>query len=257
MGFGDGVIRMVYVDFKSSSKSISLIQVLKSHSKAITKFSINPTETILVSGSKDNTIFIHQLFQQETFVKLIPIGLVAIDSPCTSINWKPDYMATIMIGCQNGTIVEADLPERPRSYTNITYHLPHISLRKLTFKSVKSEIRRQLQIEANEKARKDKVERKKQTLAKMKTENPEISIDEDAFLADSDGEEDELDPLFIPPEPNRILWLKYTPRGTIWVSMAGYDAGYIYEYDFRQENPACCTAIPEGDDIEINSYIQL
>lgn len=38
---------------------------------------------------------------------------------------------------------------------------------------------------------------------------------------DSESEE-ELEPLFIPEVPNKILWLKYTEDRTIWLSMAGW-----------------------------------
>lgn len=66
-----------------------------------------------------------------------------------------------------------------------------------------------------------------------------------------------MEPLFIPKIPNKVLWLQYTSKGTIWLSMAGYDAGYIYEYEFGKEDPISCTMISDGDDIEIHCFTYL
>lgn len=76
------------------------------------------------------------------------------------------------------------------------------------------------------------------------------------YLADSESDE-ELEPIFVPKVPNRVLWIKYTEGDTMWLSMAGYDAGYIYEYVFGEEDPVKCTLIKEADDIEIHSYLYL
>lgn len=114
-------------------------------------------------------------------------------------------------------------------------------------------------------------------MERIKAENPGLDIDEEVFLgkrfffslstvtenlikspisADSESEE-ELEPLFIPEVPNRILWLQTTSEGTIWLSMAGYDAGYIYEYyiDQTSEFPSKFQIIHDGDDIEISSFV--
>lgn len=76
------------------------------------------------------------------------------------------------------------------------------------------------------------------------------------ILADSESEE-ELEPLHIPEIPNKVLWLQSTPDDTIWLSMGGYDAGYIYEYSIDQTSdiPSRYIIIFEGDDTEINNFI--
>lgn len=75
--------------------------------------------------------------------------------------------------------------------------------------------------------------------------------------ADSESEE-ELEPLHIPQPPNKILWMQITPDDTIWLSMAGYDAGYIYEYQMDQTTddvPYRFKMVDDADDIEISSYV--
>lgn len=73
---------------------------------------------------------------------------------------------------------------------------------------------------------------------------------------DSESEE-ELEPLFFPEIPNRICFITYTPEHSLWLSMGGYDAGYIYEYnmDQKQDIPLKATAIKNGDDIELHHYL--
>lgn len=261
LGFDDGIIRLVVADltletYDPIEEYVKLIQVVKPHEQSITKLSINQSKTILVSGSEDSTIFISQLSKQIPFVVLIPIGLVEMPSPVTAINWKPNTSATILVGCLFGEVVEAALPERERSYTMISFVLPHIEQKKLIFKSTKSQIRRDLWIKEQEEKGEAKRLKKMESLQRLRIENPGVDIDEETFLADSEDEE-ELEPLFIPKIPNKILWLQYTSKGTIWLSMAGYDAGYIYEYEFGKEDPVSCTMIPDGDDIEIHCFTYL
>ena len=47
----------------------------------------------------------------------------------------------------------------------------------------------------------------------------------------------------------------YTPRNTIWISVAGYDAGFIYEYIMGKEEPVKCTPVKDAYDITINTYL--
>lgn len=54
---------------------------------------------------------------------------------------------------------------------------------------------------------------------------------------------------------------QYISRDIIWLSMAGFDAGYIYEYPSPEvtevigEEPIKSTIIHDADDIEIRSCL--
>ncbi|PSN52091.1 hypothetical protein C0J52_03894 [Blattella germanica] len=74
------------------------------------------------------------------------------------------------------------------------------------------------------------------------------------FHKDSESEE-ELEPIFIPKEPNPILFGMYTPRNTIWISMAGYDAGFMYEYVMDKEEPVKCTPVKDAYEIPIHTFL--
>jgi len=85
--------------------------------------------------------------------------------------------------------------------------------------------------------KKNKINRKKETLKLLRQQNADVIIDEELYFEDS--EEDEEPPkIFIPPTPNPVLFAIYTPsENGIWVSIDGYDAGYLYEYDVNTSRP--------------------
>lgn len=95
MGFVDGVIRMVLLtietnrDCSRNSNDAILIQVSKPHSRPITQISIDHTETRMVSGSEDNTIFIYQIEKTNAFIQLNPIGLINVPLIVTNFAWNP------------------------------------------------------------------------------------------------------------------------------------------------------------------------
>ena len=66
----------------------------------------------------------------------------------------------------------------------------------------------------------------------------EISEEEAQTFLDEDPQadaEDEEEPLYIPPEPCPVLEAVYTIPGRFFVSMADYDAGYLYECTFPDD----------------------
>lgn len=74
-------------------------------------------------------------------------------------------------------------------------------------------------------------------------------------------EEEPLPEIYIPKVPNKILMAQYISRDVIWLLMAGFDAGYIYEYPSPEvsetivEKPVKSTIIYDADDIEIRSCL--
>ena len=255
LGFTDGVIRVITFNYKlQNDEPLQLVQVIKCHCKPITKISINPKRSILVSASEDSTIFIHQLMKSSPIISLQPIGFILMPSPVTCISWNPSKWATIIVGCKFGDVVQADLPEQPNASTETSYELKHVPLNQFKFKSVKSHIRRHEKIKQIEARKEQKRQRKIKLLEKKKKENLEMDINEEAFLADSEDEE-VLEPIHIPDPPNSILWIQVTNDNTLWLSVAGFDAGYIYEHSMEDGDLVSFTLIPEADDIEIHSYI--
>lgn len=75
-----------------------------------------------------------------------------------------------------------DLPEYSRSYTELSFRLTHIETKVHTFKSVKSSLRRAIQLAEMQERKMQKKLKKQQSLEKIRKNNPDIKIDEEAFL---------------------------------------------------------------------------
>lgn len=102
-----------------------------------------------------------------------------------------------------------------------------------------------------------KIDMKKEKLKTLKEENPGVEIDEELYFEDSDEEEEPPD-IYIPPIPSPVLFAIYTPlENTIWASIDGYDAGYLYEYDFNISRPVNATLIPAKDNIPLTAVKML
>lgn len=259
IGFGDGVLRQIAIETDDRPK-INLIRALKPHSSGITSITLNESKDVLVTGGKDKTVFIFSIDKpksEQEYVKIFPVGFVTVDFVPSAFNWNPSDLYSVVIGGTGGEVAELQLSNEIKEDTSISYQLRQIPTMKMRFSSSKSEIRRQIKRDIIAKRKEAKKERKMEELEKIKKANPGIQIDEDAFLIDSDEDEEE-EPLFIPKVPNPVLWLQYTPKNTIWLSMGGYDAGYIYEYSFKApQNSVQATIIADGDDIEIHSFLYM
>lgn len=119
--------------------------------------------------------------------------------------------------------------------------------------SIKSEIIRNQYLLDVEHKKKEKIDEKKEKIAAMKAENPGVEIDEELYLEDSD-EDEEPPKIYIPPVPNPVLFAVYAPsENTVWTSVDGYDAGYLYEYDFDVPKPINAMAIRDKNNIPLTA----
>jgi hypothetical protein len=55
--------------------------------------------------------------------------------------------------------------------------------------------------------------------------------------------------------PYPILFGLYTPKDTIWLSMAGYGAGYMHEFVMHKEEPIQYTKREDTGDTEFCSFL--
>lgn len=251
-----------------------MFKITKPHNRPITQMLLNHPGTILVTGAEDATIFNFKILQTNAdYCKLIPIGYIKVPEIVTCLKWllrsvskinlsnlsvtaKHQFQdTTVIVGCNQGHFLQVDLLATPQSYTTITYIL-HLKPQQNRFVTYKAQIRRDIRLAEIEVRKAEKVAKKRVEMEKILKDNPGLEIDEEVFLADSESEET-LEPLHIPEVPNRILWLQPTEEGTIWLSIGGYDAGYLYEYQIDQKDavPYRFRMIDDADDIEIRNYI--
>lgn len=69
------------------------LQIIKPHSQPLTCISMNPTNSVLVTGGTDSTIFIFKLDIKLDCAVLVPIGYVPSPDVPSCIIWKPDYVS--------------------------------------------------------------------------------------------------------------------------------------------------------------------
>ncbi|XP_043471636.1 cilia- and flagella-associated protein 44 [Leptopilina heterotoma] len=258
--FESGVIRTINVELSEKNdnkKFVKLLQVLKPHNKAVTAMSLSPDNSLLVTGSEDSTIFLF-LLEKTNKATLVPIGFIKTPSSTTCMTWKPDSTTTILLGCTRGNFVEINLPNEVKSDQITTYELMDCETRVFQFKSVKSEIRRDLVQRRNEEQRKMVYERKVADLEKLKIDQPEMEIDEEIYLTiDSEVDDEQLPEIFVPKIPNDVLLLNYT-NTKICLFVSGYDSGYLYEYsnlEIGEDLKTTSRMIFEADDTEVRSCL--
>ncbi|XP_043276979.1 cilia- and flagella-associated protein 44 isoform X2 [Venturia canescens] len=251
--FESGVIRLVALAILHADRSDDintdysrLIQAIRPHKSTITAISLNRNNSLLVSGSEDSTIFIFSINVTETYPELVPVGYVKLASGVSCIAWKPEQESeTVFIGCQRGDCAEIKLPEKPENNRKrVTYELTHCEATYFKFQSVKSKIRRELARLEMEKRKAKKRLAKQERMEEFRRENPGIAIDEEEFLADIE-EDPPLPEIYIPEIPNRVLTANYRGVGTIWLTMGGYDAGYIYEYEIPPSSKSLVPTFPD------------
>lgn len=88
MAFDDGVIRMVCIDLISNK--FHLVQVIKSHNAPVNRLLLSESTSILISGSDDSTVFVHQIVKHLPYIRIRPIGLVKMSSTVTALEWNSD-----------------------------------------------------------------------------------------------------------------------------------------------------------------------
>ncbi|KYN07248.1 WD repeat-containing protein 52 [Cyphomyrmex costatus] len=264
--FGSGVIRIIVVAVSMANSIdnikgdyIRLIQVIKPHKMAITAMSLNPSCNLLVTGGEDSIVFNFKVVITETFPVITPIGFIKVPSGVTYFTWKPQYETTLLIGCLRGDCVEVVLPSIPQPYTIASYELVQCQPKVFKFHSTKSAIRRELIHLQREEEKKEKIAKRREEIERLTAESPGLEINEETFF---DIEEKEpLPEVYVPKIPNKVLTAQYISRDIIWLSIAGFDAGYMYEYlspeitETVGKEPIKSIAIYDADDIEIRSCL--
>lgn len=87
-----------------------------------------------------------------------------------------------MVGCEHGEILQIEIVDEDLVQSNETYELSTIKTSQLKFKSVKSQIQRDKKLLEIKKRKAAKRLMKEQKLKDFRRENPNVRIDEDAFL---------------------------------------------------------------------------
>ncbi|VVC33540.1 WD40/YVTN repeat-like-containing domain,WD40 repeat,WD40-repeat-containing domain [Cinara cedri] len=249
IGFQTGILKMVAVSFSpviSPSSSFAdiigdenarlvVLQSSKPHTSSIRHLTVNRRANVLVCGSDDRSIFVYKI-ETEPF-KLKPIGMYPLPGKVTFIHWKRSEEQTILISCDSGHIVEVKVPASRPVYTKNSFLLK-LESRTIKTASIKSGSSRDDSVEETEKKQNEHISKMREKLETHGGENVGVESDKDLYFHDSKDANGEIPKLSVPAVSNAVLFAIYSPsEKSLWVSIDGHGAGYLYEYDFNSSGP--------------------
>ncbi|XP_063275925.1 cilia- and flagella-associated protein 44-like isoform X1 [Prinia subflava] len=238
VGFEDGVVRIIEVydprllpghaGQANEIAEINLKQVFKPHSAAVTALAYEPEGDIFATGSKDKTVF---FFAIEDEYK--PIGFIRVPGPVQALHWSPPShdKSTLLILCENGFAVQVPAPVPEKQDTATTYHIKNLPTQYFHFCSIKSKIKLEEEIARREKEKEEKEKARLEWIKQQKEMGLEVEE-----TKEEEPEEEPLPDIFIPEEPSPILCGFYSTPGKFWLSLGGYDSGFLYHCEFSHDD---------------------
>ncbi|XP_045922375.1 cilia- and flagella-associated protein 44 isoform X1 [Micropterus dolomieu] len=234
-GFEDGVVRLLELydpqrlhlvtgRRPKGDAKLRLKQAFKPHNAPVTAVAFERNGEILATGSSDSTVFFFTVGE-----KYNPIGFVHVPGPVQALEWSPHSHSEnrLLILCQNGHVVEVQSPDPEAHKPTKTFQLPEIPSRTFRFRSIKSRIKREEEI-----ARCQAVKEKKK---KVREERLKESKQLDAEQEEEEEEEGELPPIHFPDPPSPLYCGFYSQPGQFWLSMGGFDSGFLYHCKFSEK----------------------
>ncbi|XP_069491898.1 cilia- and flagella-associated protein 44 isoform X2 [Ambystoma mexicanum] len=242
VGFDDGVVRILEVYNPTGLKIVAgrtntgdaemrLKQAFKPHVAPVTAMAYDRNGELLATGSEDKTVFFFT-----TGDKYEPIGFINVPGPVRQLQWSPASHEgnKLLVLCENGFAVEVAAPSTDAPVPAATYEIQGLPLLYFNFRSVKSKIEREKELIARQKRKEEKQKERDIWIAEQKELGIELTQEE---LAEKPEEEPPLPPLYYPAVPSPILCGFYSTPGRFWLSLGGYDSGFLYHcaFDHNQD----------------------
>ncbi|XP_034144335.1 cilia- and flagella-associated protein 44 isoform X2 [Esox lucius] len=268
VGFEDGVVRLLELYNPQSLRVIAghsrdgdaelrLKQAFKPHSAPVTAMAYERNGEILATGSMDCTVFFFSV--GDTYA---PIGFIAVPGPVQGLEWSPQShdKNTLLVLCRSGHVMEVLSPDPEAQTPGTTYRISGLHTRHFTFSSIKSHIKREEEI-----ARRLglKAKRQKEREAQLNEAKEQGHEPTEMELQEEEEDEEELPPLYKPDPPSPLYCGFYSQPGAFWLSMGGYDSGYLYHCMFsdkqdedplhRQDQPFAFQPVQNTDEDPIRT----
>ncbi|XP_020563566.1 cilia- and flagella-associated protein 44 isoform X3 [Oryzias latipes] len=210
-GFEDGVVRLLELRADSGVSAeehtrLHLKQALKPHSAAVTAVAFQPDGHILATGSEDQTVFFFTVGEA-----CHPLGFIHVPGPVQALEWSPDSHLPqngrrLLILCRSGHALEVESPDLEAERSPQSFHLPELPRRCFGFSSITSRMKRPA------------------GTSRPQTERMKIRREE---VEKQEGEK--------PQPPGPLLCGFYSEPGQFWLSMGGFDSGYLYHCKFSED----------------------
>ncbi|XP_048348373.1 cilia- and flagella-associated protein 44 [Sphaerodactylus townsendi] len=238
VGFQDGVVRIIELYNPKGlpvvagrdnvgDAAMRLKQAFKPHTATVTALAYERNGEIFATGSKDKTVFFFAVDDQYD-----PIGFITVPGPVQALQWSPPShpKSMLLVLCENGFAVQVHAPN-PEDYgTEKTYRIKDIPTEYFHFFSIKSQLKIEEEIKCRAKKKADK-EKAKQEFIKKELEAGK-EMEEIEFPEEVPETEEPLPEIYIPETPSPILCGFYSKPGYFWLSLGGYDSGYLYHCAF-------------------------
>ncbi|KAJ0057635.1 hypothetical protein NL108_011577, partial [Boleophthalmus pectinirostris] len=241
VGFEDGVVRLLDVfdperlqmiprRNRRGEAELHLRQAFKPHSTSVSAVAYDHNADMLATASSDCTVFFFSVGE-----KYRPLGFVRVPGPVQALEWSPrtHSESCLLVLCGTGHVVEVQSPDLELSEQRQTYQLSTLSTKAFCFKSIKSRIQVPPTLHlhreevAQRQALKEKRRREREEWFKQ-TQNYELESEEEQ-------EEEKLPPIHLPNPPSPLCCGFYSQPGRFWLSMGGYDAGFLYHCEFSED----------------------
>ncbi|TNN86390.1 Cilia- and flagella-associated protein 44 [Liparis tanakae] len=244
-GFEDGVVRLLEL---YDPQRLQVVTKRKGDAKLSLKQAFKPHN----AHSSDHTVFFFTVGE-----KYNPIGFVYVPGPVQALEWSPHSHteSRLLILCQSGHVVEVHSPDPEAHRPTETFQLPELPSRSFRFRSIKSRIKREEEI-ARRQVVKEKKKESEEKLKELKKLNAKQEKEEEE-------EEEELPAIYIPDPPSPLYCGFYSEPGQFWLSMGGFDSGFLYHCKFsekqdedpdqRQDEPFDFLPVHSKDDDPIRS----
>ncbi|XP_059901755.1 LOW QUALITY PROTEIN: cilia- and flagella-associated protein 44 [Gadus macrocephalus] len=237
-GFQDGVVRLLELLDPQGARALAgsgdaelrLKQALKPHNAPVTAIAYERNGEVLATGSAEGTVFFFAVGEEYK-----PIGLINVPGPVQGLEWSPysDCKSTLLVFCRSGHVVEVQPPEPVDQNTAKTYRLSGLPTRTFHFRSIRSRIKREEEVARRrviKEARRIKSEERRR---KAKEQGLEPTEEE---LQEEEDDEGDLPSIFIPEPPSPLFCGFRSEPGMFWLSMGGYDSGFLYHCRFSEED---------------------
>ncbi|KFO08610.1 WD repeat-containing protein 52, partial [Balearica regulorum gibbericeps] len=239
VGFEDGVVRIIEVydpkglpvlagQTNRENAERNLKQAFKPHATAVTALAYERNGDVLATGSKDKTVF---FFAVEDEYK--PIGFICVPGPVQALQWSPPshVTSTLLILCENGFALQVPAPLPGEQDTVSTYQIKTLPTQYFHFYSIKSRMKLEEEIALREKKKQEKEKAKLEWIKQQQEMGKELEEE-----PEEEPKEEPLPPLYVPEEPSPILCGFYSAPGKFWLSLGGYDSGFLYHCEFSSND---------------------
>ncbi|XP_012720586.2 cilia- and flagella-associated protein 44 [Fundulus heteroclitus] len=257
-GFEDGVVRLLELynprrpqGATETDAELRLRQAFKPHNAPVTTVAYDRSGEILATGSSDCTVFFFTVGD-----KYQPIGFIHVPGPVQALEWSPHSHTEnrLLILCRSGHVVEVHSADLAAQESTKTYKLHNLPRRSFRFRSIKSRIKREEEITRRQAAKEKKRKEREERLKELGEENA-VALEKEEEEKEED--EPELPPICIPNPPSPLCCGFYSQPGQFWLSMGGFDAGFLYHCKLsenqeedplqRQDEPFAFRHIHEAD----------